>query len=379
MKNEIDTELFRIVEKDDMRLITPRADMANDNLGWTKDNVWLRSRIETLGGKTVSQGYSKFWNLGCGPEFAKIEVSEVLNAIRNNQKVIATLKVDGSLLIRSVYKDKLFMRTRGSFGYEHHEATAAEMEVFKQRYPRLFDTSLYNERIHLFFEWVTPNNQIVIRYDNPELYLLGAVQENHGGVKRYLTMDELKPIANDLGVQLVEYFEISNIKDWYDFYQTTIDSRDIEGYVLRMESEQKLVKIKAKLYLAKHALKSELSFKKMIEMWIQMGCNKSHEAILAQLQNMYDEETVMWALPYVDALYKAVDAWRANLAEVQAYVEPRKELSRKEFALDMQKRFANDRLWFSVAMVLYDDGDINQSVVRSYMERFSDPTTERKE
>jgi T4 RnlA family RNA ligase len=379
MTNTVDTELFRVVEKDDQRLITPRADMSNDNMGWTQDNVWMRSRIETIGGKTVSQGYGKFWNLECGPEFAKVTVKDVLDNIRDGRKIVATLKLDGSLLIRSVYKDKLILRTRGSFGYEHHEATAAEMEIFKQRYPRLFDTNLYNERTHLFFEWVTPNNQIVIRYDQPEIHLIGGVHENHGGVKRYLTMSELQAVSYDLGIKLVEYFEINSIKDWYNFYQTTIDSRDIEGYVLRLNDEQKLVKVKAKLYIAKHALKAELSFKKMVAMWIEMGCNKSHEAILAQLQNMYDEETVMWALPYVDALYKAVDAWRAAFKVCHDYVAERKEWSRKDFALDMQKRFADDRLWFSVAMVLYDDGDINQSVVRTFMERFADPTEERKE
>ena len=379
--HKIDEELFSVRNhpSKDWRLINPRHDMTNDNIGWTKDNVWLRSRIETPSGKTVSQGYAKFWNLECGCEFAKVTTADVLDAIRNGRKVIATLKLDGSLLIRSVFNKELILRTRGSFSYEHHEATAAEMELFKQRYPRLFDVSLYNERIHLFLEWLTPNNQIVVRYEQPELHLIGGVQENHGGVKRYLTMDELKPIALDLGIQLVEQFEINSVKDWYNFYQTTIDARDIEGYVLRLDAEQKLVKVKAKLYLAKHALKSELSFKKMIEMWIEMGCNKSHESILAQLQNMYDEETVMWALPYVDALYKAVDAWRADLLSVKCYVEPRKEWSRKDFAIDMQKHFAADRFWFGIAMVMYDDGKISKNSVRTYMERFQDPTNERKE
>lgn len=375
----VDTELFRVVEKDDLRLITPRYDMSNDNMGWTPSNVWCRSRVETMGGKTVSQGYAKFWNLECGPEFAKVTTANVLDAIRSGRKIIATLKVDGSLLIRSVYKDKLILRTRGSFSYEHHEATAAEMDLFKQRYPRLFNLDLYNERIHLFFEWVTPNNQIVVRYEQPELYLLGAVQENHGGVKHYLTMDELKPIAADLGIQLVEHFEISSIGDWYNFYQTTIDSRDIEGYVLRLDDEQKLVKVKAKLYLAKHALKSELSFRKMVELWIQGGCKEAHEAILMQLQKLYDEETVMWALPYVDALYKAVDAWRAALQEVKDYCASRKEWIRKDYAIDMQKRFAQDRFWFGIAMVLYDDGEISHNSVRTFMEQFNDPTEERQE
>src|SRR5688572_10142063 len=321
----------------------------------------------------------KFFDLEKGPEFAKVTIANVLDAIRNGRKVVATLKVDGSLLVRSVYKDKLILRTRGSFSYEHHEATASEMTLFQQRYPRLFDTSLYNERIHLFMEWVTPNNQIVVRYEQPELHLIGGVQENHGGVKRYLTMDELRPIALDLGIQLVEHFEINSIKDWYNFYQTTIDARDIEAYVLRLDAEQKLVKVKAKLYLAKHALKSELSLKKMIELWLSGGYSNSHEEILGQLQKLYDDEVVMWALPYVDVLCKSIDAWRAALKEVQDYCAPRKEWTRKDYAIDMSKKFTEDRLWFSIAMVLYDDGEISKNSIRSFMERFQDPTSERTE
>jgi len=377
--NNIDTELFRVTEKDNMRLIVPRPDMANDNAGWSISNVWNRSRIETPNGTTVSQGYAKFWNLECGPEFAKITTASILDAIRNERKVIATLKVDGSLLIRSVYRGKLILRTRGSFSYEHHEATAAEMEIFRSKYPKLFDISLYSERTHLLFEWVTPANQIVIKYEAPELTLIGAITESHGGIKRYLRMDELKDISTTLGINLVGYFEITNIKDWYDFYHTTIAHRDIEGYVLRLNDEQNLVKVKASLYLAKHALKAELSFKKMVELWIQGGCKQSHEAILEQLQKLYDEETVMWALPYVDALYKAVDAWRAALKEVQDYVAPKMEWTRKDFAIDMQKRYVNDRLWFSIAMVLYDSSEPSSQAVRSFMDRFKDPTVERVE
>jgi T4 RnlA family RNA ligase len=374
-----DPELFKISEKDDLLLIVPRPDMSNDNMGWSPENVWYRSRIETKGGKTVSQGYGKFWNIDCGPEFAKVTINNVLENIKVGSKIIATLKVDGSLLIRSVYKDRVILRTRGSFGYEHHEATAAEMEVFKQRYPRMFDTLLYNERIHLLFEWVTPANKIVIHYNAPELFLLGAIRENHGGVKQYLTMEELKPIAADLGIQLVEYFEINSVGDWYNFYHTTINHREIEGYVLRLYGEQRLVKVKASLYLAKHALKAELSFRKLIELWIQAGCKDNHDSILMQLQKLYDEETVMWALPYVVQLDEAIRSWHKTKNEVQARVDACQDWTRKDFALDMQKVYASDKLLFSLAMTLFTGGEVSSNTIRNYMERFEDLTKEMKE
>lgn len=63
-----DPEHFLIREQDGLRLITPKSSAAFDDQIWNPNNLQFRSRVETLDGETVSQGFKKFMNLGQGPE-----------------------------------------------------------------------------------------------------------------------------------------------------------------------------------------------------------------------------------------------------------------------------------------------------------------------
>jgi hypothetical protein len=262
-------------------------------------------------------------------------------------------------------------RTRGSFSYEFHDNAQNEMGIFLDKYPKINDPNVLGERISLLFEWVSPDAQIVIKYKEPELHLIGAVVENRlGNVARYATMEELEDYSKEIGVPLVEYFTINSTTDWYHFYREVVDHREIEGYVLRLDGEQTLVKIKATAYLTKHGIKSNLSFKNMIEFWLQHGQDGIYHSFLEQLENMYDEEIVMWALPYVDNLFVAVDAWTKARAEVEREVNKRLHWVRKEFAIEMQEKYKKDRILFSLAMTLWLDGEVTDSLIRKFMVRF---------
>ncbi len=368
----IDTTLFRVVEKDGLRLILPCHTTAVSNKGWTQDNLWYRSRVETPQGRTVSQGFGKFFNLGMGPELFNVTAGDILGTLREcREEVVATLKYDGSCLIRSVYQKKVMFRTRGSLSYEFHDNAQNEMGIFLDKYPKINDPSVLGERISLLFEWVSPNAQIVIKYKEPELHLIGAVIENRAGnVLRYATMKELEGYAKEIGVPLVEYFMIQSTTDWHHFYREVVDHREIEGYVLRLDGEQTLVKIKATAYLTKHGIKSNLSFKNMIEFWLQHGQDGIYHSFLEQLENMYDEEIVMWALPYIDNLFIAVDAWTKARTQVEREVNKRLHWVRKEFAIEMQEKYKKDRTLFSLAMTLWLDGEVTDRLIRNFMVKF---------
>ncbi|MEE8114494.1 MAG: hypothetical protein V3T23_09065 [Nitrososphaerales archaeon] len=137
----IDTELFKVFEDDEgRRIIIPHHSNAVSNDGWSRENLWLRSRVESVkNGDTISQGFGKFFNLGQGPEGLKIDIETILGEIHGKRRVVATLKYDGSCLIRSVYKGEVFFRTRGSLKYEYHDNAQLEMEGFLVKYPKLAD------------------------------------------------------------------------------------------------------------------------------------------------------------------------------------------------------------------------------------------------
>jgi len=378
MSIKLDLDFFRVIEDKEhgLRLIIPKHSLACANSGWNHTNKWYRSRVETLDGRTVSSGFGKFFNLGMGPELFNVTAGDILEALREGRKVVATLKYDGSCLIRSVYQKKVMFRTRGSLSYEFHDDAQNEMGTFLDKYPKIKDPNVLGERISLLFEWVSPKAQIVIKYNEPEIHLIGAVIENRAGnVLRYATMEELESFAKKLEVPLVEYFTINSTTEWHHFYRKVIDHRKIEGYVLRLDGEQTLVKIKANAYLTKHGIKSNLSFKNMIEFWLQHGQDGIYYSFLEQLEKIYDEEIVMWALPYVDHLFVAVDAWTKARADIEREVNKRLHWARKDFAIEMQERYKNEPILFSLAMMLWLDSEVDNGLIRKFMVRFDKDIT----
>jgi T4 RnlA family RNA ligase len=372
MSTNLDSKLFKIIEKDGLRLVIPKHSAAVSNEAWTPDNLWWRSRVECIkSGDTISQGFCKFFNLGQGPDGLRIDAETILTAIRSEERVVATLKYDGSCLIRSVYKGEVLLRTRGSLDFRYHDEANNEMGVFLDKYPKLWDSEWEPNR-SLLFEWLTPDFQIVIKYEEADLRLLAAVDHGHRHFShlRYLTMAELEPIAAECGIPLTEYHVINSVKDWHHFYRDVIDHKEIEGYVLRLADEQNLVKVKSAPYLAKHGIKSNLSFKSMVEFWLQHGQEMVYDAILGQLEKMYDEEIVMWALPFVDNLFVAVEAWEKALSGVQKVARESRHWPRKDFAIEMGKRYADDRVLFGLAMQLWQDKPVEDKMIRNYMMRF---------
>jgi T4 RnlA family RNA ligase len=364
---ELNLESFRVNEKDGLRLINPEHSAAASNETWTRENLWLRSRVESVkSGDTVSQGFGKFFNLGQGPDGLRIDVEDIVQAIRNGEPVVATLKHDGSCLIRSVHDGKAMFRTRGSFTYAYHDLAEEEMAKFVDHYPKLLDPTWEPTR-SLLFEWMTPDFQIVIKYDEADLSLLGAV--DHGQM-RYLTIEELTPIANEGGMGLTQNFTIRSMQEWTTFYSSILDDQEIEGYVLRMNNEQDLVKIKSIPYITKHGIKSNLSFKNMIEFWLQHGKETTYGGIIGEIEKLYDEEIVMWALPFVENLFEAVEAWRSAFVNIEAYANERSHWARKDFAIEAQKHFSEDRSHFSIAMQVWQGNEIEDKMIRNFMMKF---------
>lgn len=364
---QLDMDMFTVTEKDGLRLILPQRSNVLSNDGWNKDNLWLRSRVESIEtGELVSQGFGKFLNLGQGSDVLRIDAATILEAIRNKEPVVATLKYDGSCLIRSVHQNKVMFRTRGSMQYTYHDDAEKEMGIFLDKYPRLLDTAWQADK-SLLFEWFTPAFQIIIKYDEADLRLLGAVDHNE---MQYLKMSDLEPIANECGITLTEYHTIDSIEDWHDFYQKTLSRIDVEGFVLRLNQQQDLVKIKSESYILRHSVKSNMSFKSMVSFWLENGQDDTYTATLRRLGELYDEEIVMYALPFVDNLFVAVDGWKATLNDVNNVVASNRDLTRKDFAIKMQAFYKETPLLFSLAMQLWQGKEISERMISNFMMTF---------
>jgi len=356
-----DTTNFNVSEQNGLRLITPTRETAVSNYAWKTDNLWFRSRVETLDGKTVSQGFGKFWNLGMGTQGFITTVADIVQAITKNDAV-ATIKMDGSLLIRSVHEGKIMLRTRGSFGYEHLDNGWEVDQIFKQKYPRLWDISLFNG-LSLLTEWTTPNNPIVLKYPEPELTLVGAV--NHSTMT-YLTLSELKIVSDAVGIPLVEWYKLDS-RGLEDLMTRVTTEQRIEGWVVRIDNEQTLVKIKCDSYLARHRLKSNLTTDTLAEIWFQQGC-PSYVQFVKNMTEQYDEETVAWMLPVVSLLIDGTKVLQNIVTVIEDKVRVAKEqnTSRKDFALARLSEYGQTKK-FSLAMNLFSGKTDNTELLKGIL------------
>jgi hypothetical protein len=308
----------------------------------------------------VSQGFGKFFNLGEGPDGLRITINDIIHACENNHAV-ATVKIDGSLLIRSVYQNKVTLRTRGSFGYEQCE-NAHEIEEFKMKYPKLFDPSIYPDS-YLLFEWTSPENQIVMRYSEPDITLVGEVTNDF----HYSTMLELKKKAGNLNIPLVPFYPLTS-QGWNQLYTHLNQEHTIEGYVIRLNNEQDLVKVKSPIYLAKHAFKSRLTAESLIDVWFNAG-QQDYQTFSNYLREQYDEEIVMWALPLISGMFDSIREVNGIVTYIKKLLEEQKSWTRKDIAVSMQQKYGQT-LKFSIAMALLsgkDVGGLMKKLIRQNM------------
>ncbi|MBI3301083.1 MAG: hypothetical protein HYZ72_03255 [Deltaproteobacteria bacterium] len=354
----IDPEHFLIQEREGLRLIVPKKSSALADSIWTPENIRYRSRVETLAGETVSQGFKKFMNLRQGPEELRVDTADIIRACLTGDAV-ATVKIDGSLIVRSVYQGRVLLRTRGAFGYEHQE-NASEVETCTRRYPRLLDPT-YLPEYSLLLEWVSPTNVIILKYAQPDLFLVGAIFHRD---LRYLRLSDLQAIATDLGVPLVEFFRLDP-DGWASLYKSLAADTEREGYVMRIHGEQTLVKVKCAPYLAKHAFKYGMSAGKLVDLWLQAG-RPSEQGFVESLSREFDEETIMWALPFITSLFRWVRAVQDQEESLRQEVERCRMLSRKDFALQMQRQLPPRD--FAVAMLLWGGKRIGDQLMRQLLE-----------
>lgn len=226
---------------------------------WSQSNKIFRSSVWNSFGELVSASYPKFFNFGEKPELSPLPKN------LNGATIVA--KIDGSTIIISKYKGQFIIRSRGTSN-AYTLTTGAEMNVLKEKYPKLFqmDGHLETWNYSVITEYVSPNNQIVIHYPEVDFILTGVIFHDD-----YSLMEQgaLNHLAKSLDMPRPESFTFGSIEDLL----ANVDKwTDKEGVVLYCKNGQQLLKIKAAKYLMLHRMKSELgSIDKVIDVWAEQG------------------------------------------------------------------------------------------------------------
>lgn len=323
--NTIDTEMFvmRPVEiaGETCYLIFPK----HIGVKWTKQNLIFRSSIWNSDGELVSAGFPKFGNLGENPD-----VFGYPKSLKNSSVVT---KLDGSLLIVSKYNGELIIRTRGT-----SDATVLdngdEIEILRNKYPKVFSNRHWDDNWSLLFEWLSPTNRIVIKHDEVDIKLIGAI--DHSDYK-LLSQNALEDLAYELSVYRPKRYSFGNIDE---LVAEVSDWKEDEGVVI-YTADDRIYKAKAELYLAKHRMKDELcNFKRVVEYYFAKGM-PDYQEFYDSVERDIDWETAEEIRGEISKIVDGMKEVRKIVEHMKNFVEPLKQHTRRIAANEIKQAYGN--------------------------------------
>jgi len=175
----------------------------------------------------------KFFNIN--------ETQETLESKLKNKKIKKlTYKEDGSAITFIKIGDKIYGKTKFSFQSDQ-AIQATKIYHTDKKIKKIVDECIERDLAPLF-EFVSPENKIVLPYEEERLILL-QVRDNKTG--EYLDIDKLFPEADK-----VKNLEIRPIEDLIEETKTL---EGLEGYVVTFEDGM-MLKLKTAWYLKIHHL-----------------------------------------------------------------------------------------------------------------------------
>lgn len=320
---------------------------------WTKDTLIFRSSVWNSEGELISAGFKKFFNWGEQPDLCYTPFSMTANG---GVKLVE--KIDGSTLIVSKYKGELICRTRGTVDASAME-NGYELEFLKDKYPLAFDNTLLTAGYSLLYEWVSPENRIVLRYPEPDIYLIGAIcHENY----ELMTQTRLDSYAMDYGVKRPRYFKFDSLKEMHEAVEAF---KGMEGLCVYCNWDQDIRKVKGAEYLKLHHLKSELSsFEKVLDVYIEQNC-PSYEEFFKYIEEKFDYEI---ANQLIGEISKCCDLHKkVNDAVVGMHTFVKKikgmDLTRKQAAMEILQAYGQTNK-SSFVFKIYDDRELEKKDIK---------------
>jgi hypothetical protein len=298
---------------------------------WTKNTLIFRSSVWNSKGELISAGFRKFFNWGEQPDLCYTPFSMTANG-----GVRLVEKIDGSTLIVSRYKGELIVRTRGTIDASKMP-NGYEIEFLKEKYPQAFDNTLLTAGYSLLYEWVSPENRIVIKYNEPDIYLIGVIcHENY----ELMTQKNLDNYAMDYGVKRPKYFKFDSLKEMHEAVEAF---KGMEGLCVYCNHDKDIRKVKGADYLIRHRLKDELgSFERVVDFYFTLN-RPTYNEFYQEIVDTVDWETAQECIGDISDICD-------GMKEVDRIVEGMKtflkkfeseQLTRKQYATEVLQAYGN--------------------------------------
>jgi|FAXJ01.1.fsa_nt_gi hypothetical protein len=311
--NEIDTEQFmvhpHVVYGQTLFLVQPQHIGAK----FTQGNKHFRSSVWDADGNLVSAAFPKFPNWGENPDNFPVP--------KSLEDAHVVEKVDGSLLIVSRWDGRIMQRTRGTV-----DATKLnnghELELFNQQYRGAIDWLLTPfvtpnglSTYSLLFEWVSPNQRIILNYgDSPAWYLVGCVYHDDYSLKTQPQLDEM---ANQYGFNRPPSYTFPSLADLMSGVEAW---KGKEGVVIYSDNDQMLHKVKAFDYLIKHRFKSEATLENTLELYFSNE-RPPYQEFERRLIESFDYECFEMVRGYASSICDAAKDVQRIVEGIDEFVE----------------------------------------------------------
>ena len=271
-------------------------------------------------GEILCRPFHKFFNVAEKPETQP-------NLIDVNKIISMKPKLDGSMLTPVLINNKIFWKTKKSF-YSSVAIKVQKWFLDNGEPLKDFILTMLQNNITPIYEFIAPDNRIVVEYSETQLYLLELRDNYTGGYKSPPTT----PFKNEF-------------KDCFDLLNGVVHQEGIEGYVLRIGDE--FYKVKTKWYLDRHHLLSKFSVRAITDMvldetiddvlggMVQLGLeNKTLEI------RKYHKEITDFMLSLVTKvreIFSRIDTSLTQKEFAELVLREHKEISGELFALRSNK------------------------------------------
>ena len=267
-------------------------------------------------------------------------------------------KLDGSLISSYICNDKLYLKSKTSL--------TSEQALDAMKWLDLPENSDYKKEIYNLtkqgftcnFEWISPNNRIVVFYNQPNLVMLNYRGLSDGKVRLPNYYDKNSQIH--LRSVIYKYSKLPID----EFVNESKKETSHEGYVCVLKSsDDKIYFIKTKnmWYVNLHRIRDSFSTDKNIVFAVIDECTDDAKSIFSDDVNFvkYIENIEMKVIPIYNHLIKTVEDFYNN----------NKDLDRKSYAIKAKNEI--DKL-MSLAMNLYvgKENDYKEYAKKNYKNIF---------
>ena len=245
-------------------------DEASYGKSWNDFNIMCRgSIIDMRSKKVIAWPFNKFFNLG--------EHTSTVEEVLKKGDFVATEKLDGSMLILFPYEGRNYFTTKGSFDSEHAEYANSIM-------PEVLKNLKLDENWTFMFELISEKFRNIINYKkrgySDGVYLIG------------IRLPDFQLAPSNFIRLWAETNELHSFKTYdFKYLEKVVETCSIlpsseEGYVLRFDNEQFLVKVKGKDYVIAHKILKGMNDSAIVE---SMELDKTLE-IITYCPEEYREE-----------------------------------------------------------------------------------------